>query len=606
MRIACVSAVAALVALALLVAAPGAGAQTGALAFGPCKKSQAQVHRRQLQCATLRVPLDRSHPASGSIALAVQRVPASGPRAGAIVLLAGGPGQAAIPPFEELIAPLSQVPALRGYELVTFDQRGTGESEELRCDFSRIAEGLAGFVEQCGLALGSSRPDYTSQDSVEDLDALREGLGGGPLSLLAVSYGGRVAGMYAHEHPQDVAREVLDSPSSLGGEPPLDTQRLRALPRVLDQSICSAGACRSFTSNAYADLTRLAAKLRKRPLRARFIAERGKAEHVTLTEPDLLALVERLDLPGGFRRLFPAAVKAADRGHPAALARLAAGFDQGGGGGGVSEALFLATYCVENPLPWSPSSQPGERHAALKAYLAGVAPASTAPFTVGTTVEGSAIQVCLHWPSTTAAPEAPSGISSAPTLILSGEDDVRTPLEQSLSIATGYSNVQVLKIPNTGHSTVSTDVSGCAARAMITFLSGGQPPSVCAPPPGPTALPLPPASLAAVRPARSSDRLAGRAAAAAALTIGELLEPPGVAGGGLKGGSWKLHEANLVLRRMVDVDGVSVSGTISGLLGSPHGHVVLGGRVHGTLRLAGFTLTGRLDGARVSASVTRP
>ena len=59
------------------------------------------------------------------------------------------------------------------------------------------------------------------------------------------------------------------------------------------------------------------------------------------------------------------------------------------------------------------------------------------------------------------------------------------------------------------------------------------------------------------------------------------------------------------MRRTVDVAGVSVSGTI-GLLGTPRGRIVLGGRVHGTLRLAGYTLSGRLDGARVRARVTPP
>jgi hypothetical protein len=44
----------------------------------------------------VRVPFDRADPAVGSIALAVQRVPATAPRTGVIVLLAGGPGQPAL------------------------------------------------------------------------------------------------------------------------------------------------------------------------------------------------------------------------------------------------------------------------------------------------------------------------------------------------------------------------------------------------------------------------------------------------------------------------------------------------------------------------------
>ena len=39
--------------------------------------------------------------------------------------------------------------------------------------------------------------------------------------LFAVSYGGRVAGMYAREYPQGVARMVLDSPA-----PPVEADAL--------------------------------------------------------------------------------------------------------------------------------------------------------------------------------------------------------------------------------------------------------------------------------------------------------------------------------------------------------------------------------------------
>jgi pimeloyl-ACP methyl ester carboxylesterase len=81
--------------------------------------------------------------------------------------------------------------------------------------------GLSSYLGACSAALGATRAFYTSQESVEDLDALRQALGGTPLSLFAVSYGGRVAGMYAREHPQGVARMVLDSPSPLTGSDPL-------------------------------------------------------------------------------------------------------------------------------------------------------------------------------------------------------------------------------------------------------------------------------------------------------------------------------------------------------------------------------------------------
>jgi hypothetical protein len=100
--------------------------------------------------------------------------------------------------------------------------------------------------------------------------------------------------------------------------------------------------------------------------------------------------------------------------------------------------------------------------------------------------------------------------------------------------------------------------------------------------------------------------LAGRAAAAAALTLDDVFGQPAAEGGGLRGGGWRVRGTKLTLHGTVDVGGVSVSGKIAA-----HGRVLLGrlaigGRLHGTLRLNDFTLSGRLDGARVRAHVLRP
>ena len=72
-------------------------AQPGSLAFAACHPTQVIVPASGLQCAALDVPFDRADPTVGTVALAVQRVPASAPRVGVIVLLAGGPGQPALP-----------------------------------------------------------------------------------------------------------------------------------------------------------------------------------------------------------------------------------------------------------------------------------------------------------------------------------------------------------------------------------------------------------------------------------------------------------------------------------------------------------------------------
>ena len=612
---------AALFALALL----DANAQAASLTFGGCSAVQVFVPSAGLQCATLTVPIDRGDLALGNIGLAVQRVPAKGPRQGTIVLLAGGPGQPALPAFEELLAPLARELQLRDFELVAFDQRGTGQSDALQCPGVGVAleGGLSSYLGACGTALGSARAFYSSQESVEDLVALREGLGEGPLSLFAVSYGTRVAGMYAREDPGGVARMVLDSPVPTTGTPDLNSQRLRALPRVLDEGICGVGACRSFSSNVYADLARVVAKLRRHSLRTHIYDSQGQLVPASVTETGVLRLLVGLDLSLGTHEFAPAAIAAAAHGDAGPLARLTHGLqtevpasavpfppprtDSLGGASpaagapesasATSLALFAATYCVENELPWSPDSPPAGRAATLRDWLAALPASTTAPFAPATVAAASSdLSACMDWPATPAAPPSPVGLSATPTLILSGDDDLRTPYEQSLTVAAGYSDGQLLRIPDAGHSTVSSDRTGCAERATIEFLASGHAPVSCPALNEPQALPLPPASLTQVRPVSARSHVVGQVAAAAALTIEDLYAQTGTSGGGLRGGYWELRGRYTIVHDLVDVSGVAISGSI---LPEGTAHFTVHGRLTGTLTQKGLIVTGHLNGALV-------
>jgi pimeloyl-ACP methyl ester carboxylesterase len=562
---------------------------------------------------------------------------------GVIVLLAGGPGQPALGPFEQLLAPLAHETALRGFELVAFDQRGTGQSQGLQCPEAGGSSkgGLTSYLGACGAALGPTRSFYTSQESVEDLDALRQALGGTPLSVFAVSYGTRVAGMYAREHPQGVARMVLDSAVPLTGSGPLGGERLRALPRVLDEAICGAGACRSFSRDVYADLTRVVAALHRHPLRARIYDARGRLSRASVTEAGVLHLLSGLDVSPGVRELAPAAITAAAHGDAVPLVRLTHALQSESSGSsfgfpstgtppsvtvlapgslgedsfaaqapeidsGTSIALFAATYCVEDELPWTPDSPPAGRAATIRNWLASLPAGTTAPFAPATVAASSALSMCADWPATPPAPLSPTGVSATPTLILSGAEDLRTPYEQDLTIAAGYSDAQLLKVPGVGHSTGSGDRTGCARKAMIEFIATGRAPASCPGSSEAQALPLPPPLLGEVPAAASRSRLAGKVAAAATMTLEDLFGQTSFSGGGLRGGYWTLQLDGYALHSMIDVPGVALSGTVrvardtTGPLAIT-AHLTVRGRLTGKLALHGLTLNGRVGGALVHA-----
>ena len=129
-------------------AAAGAEAEPAraAMSFAPCTPAG-------FECGSLAVPLVRGAAAPGSLVLrATRRRVGAAPSASAVVPLAGGPGQAALPlagDFAEVLAP-----ALAQHDLLVFDQRGTGRSGRLSC--AALDNGAASLaaVRRCADVLG--------------------------------------------------------------------------------------------------------------------------------------------------------------------------------------------------------------------------------------------------------------------------------------------------------------------------------------------------------------------------------------------------------------------------------------------------------------------
>src|SRR5688572_18207395 len=110
-------------------------------AFGLGAASASAQCPEGAKCGKLTVPLDHKGTAPGTVDVAYGTLPATGTRTGTLVLLSGGPGQAALPilnDFAELVEPLRT-----NYDIVAVDQRGTGASGAVDCtieDDSDVAD----------------------------------------------------------------------------------------------------------------------------------------------------------------------------------------------------------------------------------------------------------------------------------------------------------------------------------------------------------------------------------------------------------------------------------------------------------------------------------
>jgi pimeloyl-ACP methyl ester carboxylesterase len=603
-------------AVIVLALAPSAHA---AIAYTPCSPAG-------FQCGQLAVPLDRTGAVPGTVTLSAKRaVASSNPTATAVVALAGGPGQAAVPASPEFASILS--PALASRDLLVFDQRGTGGSGRLTCPaFERGISSIVEAAAACANQLGPARGFYRTSDSVDDIEALRVESGYQKLVLFGVSYGTKVALDYAAKYPANVESLVLDSVVTPEGSDVLNISTFKAMPRALG-GLCVSGACNGITSSVGHDLFNLVHKTGRKPIRGKVNTPGGRSLKVELDQDGVLDILLAGDLNPTLRSELPGAMRSAIKDDNRPLLRLllrAKGLtgipearEQGALDEADSDALFAATRCEESTFPWDRAA--GAEARASQALAAARAHPVTdfQPFNYKVALRSESIPVCLAWPNASPAPAPPTPIPAVPTLILSGGFDLRTPLEDASSVAARIPGAQLVPVPFTGHSVVTSDLSGtdCAKNAMAAFFAG-QPAAQCAAAPQT----IPPSPIAPTRLSRVRGRTkALKTVAAVTATVRDVklqflgdeiaagrATPSGARVAGLRSGRATATSGGYSLRRVEFVPGVVVSGRVPVRTGSST--LTIGGRSapHGTLTFhPNGTVTGRLDGRKVSAPAAR-
>ena len=210
-------------------AGPAAMAQSGqpALTWAPCGDVP------DTECAGLQLPVDYANPDGAKFTLRLGRAPALDPakRKGVLLILPGGPGAGIL---EELGAMRMEqhIPEFQQqYDVVTFDPRGIGKSNPIRCDpkaapkvempmdrqptqaeFDAVAAANGPFFKSCAEATGELFWHLSSKDTVEDIERIRQALTPkeGIVSY-AASYGSEYGAAYLETYPQNVKALVLDA-----------------------------------------------------------------------------------------------------------------------------------------------------------------------------------------------------------------------------------------------------------------------------------------------------------------------------------------------------------------------------------------------------------
>ncbi|TDU91654.1 TAP-like protein [Kribbella voronezhensis] len=214
------------------VAQPGAAEK--ALTFGACPAELATPYPA-LTCATLKVPLDYSHPHGATISVLVTKHAANKPsqRIGSLVVNPGGPGisGAAYAGSLTRLDPTGftrlDTAVLDAYDVIGFDPRGVFLTSPVSCaapdhfnapqpdpDAKASRRELwklwSSYADGCYANNKALLPHLGTVDVARDMDAVRAGLGENKLNYLGLSYGTYLGAVYGQLFPHRVGRMILD------------------------------------------------------------------------------------------------------------------------------------------------------------------------------------------------------------------------------------------------------------------------------------------------------------------------------------------------------------------------------------------------------------
>ncbi len=216
--------------------APAAGSASPAPTPSPPRPTGLQwTETGSIEVASLKVPLDYSNPAAGTITLAVARQPATDPahRIGTLFVNPGGPGARGVPLIGSAFLMMALPPeVLARFDVVSWDPRGVGLSSGVTCPASTVVKAVEALdpnpkpgeygafrtvfhdvAADCESSGSAPILAYLSEaNSARDMDAIRAALGEDAITYVGWSYGTYLGYLYATMFPNRLRAAVLDGP----------------------------------------------------------------------------------------------------------------------------------------------------------------------------------------------------------------------------------------------------------------------------------------------------------------------------------------------------------------------------------------------------------
>jgi len=411
---------------------------------------------RKARCGTLEVPEDRTNPAGRRLALKVAVIPAVSRSAqpDPLFLLAGGPGQSAIETFPDLVNAFEQINQER--DLVLVDQRGTGESNPLRCldpedETIRDEAALIAELKRCPARLDADLRFYTTEIAMQDLDEVRAALGYERINLYGASYGTRAALTYLRLFPERVRALILDSVVSADFRLFLEASEdgQRALDLLFERCEADA-ACAGTYPNLRAEFGEVLRRLEAAPVEINMANPvSGAPLEFMLTRDIFVSTIFNSMYSPEFVALLPLAIHTAyEKQDFTPLITQALSINAR-----LYDGMFYAVACAEDAP-----------------FITEQAALETASPVFGDQTRALR-EVCAAWPQGAVSAEFRQPVSSdVPVLLLSGEADPITPPEYADEVARTLPNSLHLVAPGMGHGIL---LRGCVNRLANRFIANG-------------------------------------------------------------------------------------------------------------------------------------
>ena len=483
-----------------VAAAPSAATAPKVVSKKPCPDESS------FTCITLRVPRDHFSSAANGPTFDVTfgLLKATGPRKGVFVTATGGPGTSGLAVADSYTSAFDEG-ITENYDIVFFDQRGVGVSEELQCPEAALAfyttdalptlsrsQALAyaaaakTFAHDCIDETGvnpNALPFFATRQAVEDLEAFRRYLKADKLDLYGESYGTQYVQTYAAAHPNRVRALYVDGPVDLtldGFEywaedaRAIDFNISHTLDRCTAKKICRSDIVGGDALKTY---DKLFATLKNGPKTYSYVKPNGRSETRTFSIDDLEVGAAGYAYETYDRMLFQRAIAQASRGEFLPLARLTY-FSLGQDPDTLeaildptwSDAMYYAVDCMDYAY--------GSGSAANRAaqFLAAGEANDVSDFRIGSVFYGDL--PCAYWPAHPPNNDRPDYLTDTPypIFVLGSTWDPATPFAGALRIFREADDAYLIVTPGGPHVIFGRG-NECPDELITAWLVDGERPN---------------------------------------------------------------------------------------------------------------------------------